>query len=229
MMKRFLIAAFLLCICVVSASAANRFAVCTTTCTWDNSSTAMWSTSSGGAAGASAPAITDDVIFDAATCVGGATCTATVNANLSIRSLVMGTCTATTTGCILDFSINNNNIAFADSSPALSISGTGTRTLRMGSGNWSFINSLGTMITAATSTNLTLTAGTSTIIATLTTAGGQTTTFNTGTGLTWGNFTLNANLSTGGRINMVGGTATFANVIVNGPNFGTKMAAAVTR
>src|SRR5258708_36798458 len=90
----------LLCLFTTVASAANRFAVCTTTCTWDGASTAMWSTSSGGATGASVPGASDPVIFDGSTCVGGTTCTTTVNTNPTIASLTMGSCTASTTGCI---------------------------------------------------------------------------------------------------------------------------------
>src|SRR5262245_672467 len=112
------------------ALAANRFAVCTTTCTWDGASTAMWSTTSGGGTGASVPGSGDAVILDAATCVGGTTCTITVNTNPTIQSLTMGACTASTTGCILDFSVNNNSPTLSVV-PSLSVTGTGTRNLKM--------------------------------------------------------------------------------------------------
>jgi hypothetical protein len=118
------------------AQAAARFAVCTTTCTWDNTSTAMWSTTSGGATGASAPVAADDVTLDANTCVGGTTCTITTFAGtISITSLTMSNCTASTAGCILDASANNTNFTISGSS-CYANGGSGTRTLNMGNGTW---------------------------------------------------------------------------------------------
>src|SRR5258708_7897020 len=159
-MRRLALALFFLCLATTVANAANRFAVCTTTCTWDGSSTAMWSTSTGGATGASVPGAADAVIFDAATCVGGTTCTTTVNTNFTILSLTMGACTATTTGCILDFSVNNNNVALT---AGFNISGTGTRTLKLGSSTVTLSTSSGVW-TATITTNLTFTPGTSNIV-----------------------------------------------------------------
>lgn len=163
-MKHFLrLAALLACLIAPSAAdAAARFLVaCTTSCTWDNSSTAIWSTTSGGAPGSSAPVAGDAVTLDANSCVGGVTCTITVNANLAMTSLTMGACTASTTGCILDFSANNNN---ATLSGLFSISGSGTRTLNMGSGTFTLTAATGVVFDATTTTNLTLSAGTSTLL-----------------------------------------------------------------
>lgn len=142
------------------SEAANRFAVCTTTCTWDNVSTAMWSTTTGGGTGASAPTSSDAVILDAATCVGGTTCTITVNANLNIGSITMGACTASTTGCILDFSANNNSVTIS----FFSGSGTGTRTLNMGSNTFTVTSASGTVWDNTTVANFTFNANTSTIL-----------------------------------------------------------------
>ncbi len=160
MMKRLILTLALFLDLTLSVDAANRFAVCVTTCTWDASSTTMWSTTSGGATGASVPGTSDSVVFDAATCVGGVTCTTTVNTNFTIQTLTMGACTASTTGCILDFSINNNSPTFNTS--GVNISGTGTRTLKMGSGTFSITGTSGVW-NAITVTNLTLTQGTSNI------------------------------------------------------------------
>jgi len=71
------------------------------------------------------PVSADNVTLDAATCVGGTTCTITVNTNFNITALTMGACTASTTGCILDFSINNNNVTLTGG--LFDVSGTGTR------------------------------------------------------------------------------------------------------
>ncbi len=184
MKKLFLIFLFL-CLATVSADAANRFAVCTATCTWDGASTAMWSTTTGGATGASVPGASDAVILDGATCVGGITCTITVNANLNISSLTMGACTASTTGCILDFSANNNSFA----ATTVSLTGTGTRTLKMGSGTWT-ITGTGTLWTLATATNMTLTPGSSNLV--LQANGIASGTFTTANGVTYGHITINA-------------------------------------
>lgn len=114
------------------ADAASRFGVCVTACTWDASDTTMWSATSGGTTGASVPGSGDTVTFDAATCVGGVTCTITVNATINVTSITAGACTASTTGCILDFSVNNNNVTAS----TVSFSGSGTRNIKGGTGTW---------------------------------------------------------------------------------------------
>lgn len=164
MMRKFLLAVAFLFLSFPATEAANRFAVCTVACTWDGASTAMWSASTGGATGASVPGSADAVIFDAATCVGGVTCTATVNTNPSISTLTMGACTASTTGCVLDFSANNNSITFNSVNGGLSVTGTGTRTLNMGNGTWTFVTNAGSAVDFTTTTSLTFNAGTSTIV-----------------------------------------------------------------
>lgn len=94
----------------------------------------MWSASSGGATGASVPGSSDTATFDAATCVGGVTCTITVNTTITIQTLTFGACTASTNGCILDFSVNNNDVNLTVG--GLSGTGTGTRNFKKGSGIW---------------------------------------------------------------------------------------------
>jgi hypothetical protein len=139
------------------AQAANRFAVCTVTCTWDGSSTAMWSTSTGGATGASVPGSSDTAIFDGATCVGGVTCTITTNTNPSITSITFSACTASTAGCILDFSANNN---FATLSGGITSTGSGTRTLKCGTNTWIFTGTAPVTYNGATNFTNTCTAAT---------------------------------------------------------------------
>lgn len=178
-MKRTAIGLLFLLFSVVAASAANRFAVCTTTCTWDGASTAMWSTTPGGATGASVPGAADDVVLDAATCVGGTTCTITVNTNFTVLSVTMGACTASTTGCVLDFSVNNNSPAMTGNSGGFSNTGTGTRRLNMGNGTWTISGSsnAGVYFNQGTDTNLTFNANSSTVA--FSGSGGQS--FNFGT------------------------------------------------
>ena len=179
------------------ADAAARFLVaCTTSCTWDNSSTLIWSTTSGGAAGSAAPTSADDVTLDANSCVGGVTCTITTNATISIKSLTTGTCTASTTGCVLDFSANNNSITVGGSGIGWNNSGTGTRAMKLGSGTFTLTDTNGNLWNWATTTNLTLTAGTSTILFSAVSLGNRQ--FLGGTAQTYYNFTVsNASANTG--------------------------------
>ena len=77
---------------------------------WTNSSTTNWSTSSGGASGASAPTTSDDVYFDANSNVGTGSFTVTTSStpncrNLTIQSLdgamtLAGTTNLTVAGSI---------------------------------------------------------------------------------------------------------------------------------
>lgn len=147
----------------VTVEAANRFVVCTTACTWDAADTTLWSAASGGATGASVPGSGDTVTLDAASCVGGTTCTVTVNGTVTVQSITMSACTASTAGCILDFSANNNNVTLTATAAFVSTS-SGLRTLAMGNGTWTLTATSGTPWNAAGATNFTLTRNSSTIV-----------------------------------------------------------------
>lgn len=151
-MIRVVFLALILCLMASSVDAANRFGVCTTTCTWDGASTAMWSTTSGGGTGASVPGSSDSVVFDANTCVGGTTCTITVNTNPTIQTLTFNACTASTTGCVLDFSVHNNNLTLSNQYLA---NGSGTRTIKCGTGTFTFTSTGGSLWQASGATNYT--------------------------------------------------------------------------
>lgn len=216
-MLRYLIVALALLLGGTCADAASRFAVCTVTCTWDGSSTAMWSATTGGATGASVPGSADTVTLDAATCVGGVTCTITVNTNPTIVSLTMGACSAATAGCVLDFSANNNSITLTSATTPFSASGTGTRTLNMGNGTWTLSGSptvSSTLWNILTTTNLTFSAGTSTIAFTGT--GAFPSSF-TGGGLTYATIAVSANVNRGGFV--INGANTFGTLTVAAPNY----------
>lgn len=213
-MKRFLLALAFICFDAISADAAARFAVCTTTCTWDGSSTAMWSTSSGGATGASVPGSADTVTLDAATCVGGTTCTIIVNTTVNVTSITFGACTASTAGCILDFATNNNNVTI---STTFSGTGIGTRTLSMGNGVWTFGGGASATWNFLTTTNLTLNINSSTMVW----VGASTSLSFFGGAKTWGALTINANSSNPATVYQFesGNSAnnTFASLTVNAP------------
>jgi hypothetical protein len=124
--------------------------------TWDNTGDTHWSLSSGGANNTTHPVTGDTATFDASS--GGGT--VTVNANLIFDALILGAFTGT-----LDFSANNNNVTFTGTAnPALSVTGTGTRTFNMGNGTWSFPQATGAaLVDFSTSTNLTFNANSSNI------------------------------------------------------------------
>lgn len=201
-----------------SADAANRFAVCTTTCTWDNTSTAMWSTSTGGATGASAPTSADAVIIDAATCVGGTTCTITTfSGTISAATITWNACTASTTGCIIDASSNNTNFTLSSSgATAFAGSGTGTRKWLAGTGTYTLtMSAANNCFDMTTSTNdqgsvfsgaTWICSGTTTVNTSRTWGGG---------GFSFGPTTFNAN--TGRAPMALTGVNTFASLTVNGP------------
>ncbi len=214
-MKRLTLSLIALFLLVCDASAANRFLTCNTACTITASDTTIWGTTTGGT-GASVPGSSDAVILDGATCVGGTTCTATMGAgyNPTWQSITMGACTASTTGCIFDWSVNNNSPTLTASN-AFSGSGTGTRNFKMGNGTWTISNNTAasTLWTMATTTNLTFTANSSTIVFSGNSTG--TLTFNGG-GLTYSTVTFNGASSRGGFI--IAGSNTIATLNVAAPN-----------
>lgn len=208
-MKKILLSIFLLLIGILPVNATAKFLIaCTTACTWDNTNDAIWSLSSGGANNTTHPVAADTVTLDANTCTAGVTCTITVNATISITSLTMGTCTASTTGCILDFSANDNNITMQ----TFSGTGTGTRTLNMGDGTWTLTATNGTVWDFTTATNLTFNANLSTIdfVATATNtrtwAGGS---------KTYNNVSVTNPASNTAKVRITGGSNTFANLSFN--------------
>lgn len=204
----------------VPADAAIRYAVCTTTCTWDNSSTAMWSATSGGSTGASAPVAGDVVNFDAATCVGGTTCTITTFAGtISAQQIVWGACTASTTGCIIDASVNNTNFtlsATGGSTGTFNGSGTGTRKWLAGTGTYSITDTSGSpLFTMATTTNDqgSVFSGATWSFSGTTTNGRSI----NGGGFSFGPTTINANTSRGSVT--ITGNNTWASMTVAAPTY----------
>lgn len=117
--------------------------------TWDGT-TNHFAITSGGTAIAAAPGSSDTVTFDGNS--GGGT--VTVSTNFNVVSVTMGAFTGT-----LDFSANNNSPTMQ----TFSGTGTGVRTLNMGSGTWTITGNNTNIFTLATTTNLTLNAGTSTV------------------------------------------------------------------
>lgn len=174
-LRNFVLAFALLVLGLVPADAASRFWVGGTG-TWDGSTTTHWAATTGGAGGQTVPAAGDTVTFDGAS--GGGT--VTVNTNFSIATLVAGAFTGT-----LDFSANNNSPTI---SANVDFGGTGTRTINMGSGTWTFTSvSQGNMFSIGNASGLTLSAASSTILLSAVATGTRTLNFN---GQTIGNLTV---------------------------------------
>jgi hypothetical protein len=157
----------------------------------------------------------DDVTLDAATCVGGTTCTITTFAGtISLNSLTMSLCTASTSGCVLDASANNTNFTLANNTTAFTSTGAGTRTMNMGNGTWT-LSGTSAIWTAAGSTNFTLNANSSTIAFTGTAAGQRE--LRAGTSKTYNNITVNSSVDR--FFQLSGATAIGINTLtITGPN-----------
>ena len=184
---------------------ANRFWVGGTG-TWDNSATTHWSTTTGGSSGASAPGTNDIAILDASS--GGGT--VTVNADLVLAQLTMGAFTGT-----LDFSANNNAVT----APIVSVSGTGTRTLNMGSGTWTITSAANRpCFDVTTTTGLTMSAASSAIVFTPSGTLSGSRGFATGGG-TYGTVTINNSATQKSRFFQINGGGTIATLTINPFNF----------
>ena len=129
--------------------------------TWDGSSTANWSATTGGAAGASAPTSGDVAIFDSLSGTGvcsvisGAVCSgftlnaSTMEVNLGANLNASG---AFTLG-LGTLTLNSNSLICT----TVSASGSGVRTINFGTGNINITGNNATVINLATSTNFTYT------------------------------------------------------------------------
>jgi hypothetical protein len=112
----------------------------------------------------------------------------------------------------LDWSVNNNNVTLTT---AFSGTGTGTRAWKMGNGVWTWTGT-GTVVDLSTITNLTLTAGSSTMVFTATT--GSLRSFSVGAaGLTFNSISVSANTS-GGPFFFNASAFTLTTLGITGPN-----------
>lgn len=172
---------------------------------WDTTNTNNWVTTTGGTNyGQTVPSSADSVTLDASS--GGGT--VTVNATISITTLTMGQF-----GGTLDFSANNNNITL---SGVMSITGTGTRTLNMGNGNWTLSAVSGNFVDFTVITGLTFNANSSNMIF----SGLMSATNNIilGTGLTYNTLTFNAQSTKFGFQLFNGAGTTITSMVINAPN-----------
>lgn len=190
--------------------------------TWDASSTANWSASTGGAAGASAPSVADVAIFDGNS--GAGTCT--TSGSLSIQGLTRGTAAATNltlggsltvsgaaTHLLNTLNLDNNVLTCL----TFSTSASGTRTLAFGAtGEIVITGNNTTVYSSSTATNLTVT-GTPKV--TLNYAGSTgTRSINAGGATTYSpsNPKINFNITAGTDIVSLGGNNVYGNVDFTG-------------
>lgn len=149
MMKRLLLGLFALCFLNLSANAAT----CTWqggTASWDGVNTASWSCGH-------VPISTDTVVFDATS--GGGTVTLNFGGTITVQSITMGAFTGT-----FDNSVNNNNITVSNTGNAFNGSGTGTRTIKLGTATYTLSSTGASVWQFAVVTNLTLQASSSSIV-----------------------------------------------------------------
>jgi len=150
--------------------------------------------------------------MDNNSCVGGTTCTVTVNTNFNINTLTISGCNASTTGCIIDFSVNNNSVTIQS---AYSDNGVNNANMKLGSATISIVaTGAGQTAWGHTTTGVTFTPGTSTIAISGTLTSSRT--FSRGSG-SYGTVSIAANTS-GGFVQFTTGTATIATLTVAGPN-----------
>lgn len=177
--------------------------------TWDNSTVANWSTTTGGGGGASVPGASDVAIFDGSS-PAGATVTTNYAPSLSGLTLNTGFTGTLTLGAALTTSGNLTVTqgSLDSASQTLTLGGfasnnsntrsitLGTSTITLNTANWSF----------GTSTNLTFSGASSDI-----TLNGSNRTF-AGGGLTYGNLTMPG----GGTTMNIQQANTFTNLTVTG-------------
>lgn len=168
--------------------------------TWDSSTTTHWAATTGGTGGQSVPGSSDTVTFDGSS--GGGT--VTVNTTVTVQSITCGAFTGT-----LDFSANNNNVTLS-AAAGMNLSGSGTRSIKLGNGTWNLTaTGNATVWTATTTTGLTFAANSSTIEISGTGRSNARTFI--GGGLTYNNLQVDANVAC-----VINSANTFNNISVAG-------------
>ena len=178
---------------------ANRFWVGGTG-TWDGSNTTSWSTTTGGAGGASVPGSSDIAIFDGSSGGGTVTVASSIGGTNTVQQITGGAFTGT-----LDFSANNPSITAG----IISFSGSGARTILMGTGTFTMTTTNGTIWDLATVTNLNGSSDFSTATYVLNGNGSGNRAFSGG-GRTYGPLSVTANSSRG--VTTLAGNNTFSSL-----------------
>lgn len=171
--------------------------------TWTGG-TGTWSTSNGASwSGGTVPANGDTIVFDGTSGGGTVSVDSSIN-GMSFTSITMGAFTGT-----VDFSVGNPNLTITS---VLSVTGTATRGLNLGSGTFTYTSTNGTFADFTTISGLTLTASASTFFyngAASVAAALQ------GGGASLGTLSVGAATSQGPLL--ITGGATFAGLSITGP------------
>lgn len=184
---------------------ASRFWVLGTD-SWTAANTAPWAATSNGAGGQSVPGSSDTVTFDANS--GGGTVTLNFGGTITIQSITMGAFTGT-----WDNSVNNNNMTLSSTGSAFNGSGSGTRTIRLGTATYT-LTATSCAWNFTTVTNLTYVGSSANIVFT---GSSGTRTINAGN-LSHGNVSFGAS-SGNGFCSISGSTTyTFASLAITAPN-----------
>jgi hypothetical protein len=171
--------------------------------TWDSSTTTNWSTTTGGAGGASVPGTSDDVTFDGSS--GGGTVTVNFGGLITILSITITNFTGT-----LDFTSQTSGVTLTGTT-GFGGGGAATKTLNLGSGTFTISNAGANWDSSGA--GLTLNAGTSTITFTASTGTSFQRFF--GGNKTYNNVTIGANAEQ--ALFLSGGGCTIAALTVNAP------------
>ena len=189
-------------------------------------STTKWSTTSGGASGASVPGTGDAVIFNASSGVG----IATLNVNADIQSLTMTGYTGTLAFGTNTISLNSTGAVYTGDStysvtgtPVINVTSTGSTAITVACGSPTEANSISFNFTGGTYTLDFLGPLTNARSANFTGFSGTWATVSNGT--LYGNLTLSSTMtfnSTGAGINFSSSSAT-QTVTSNGKSFGSSV------
>jgi len=182
------------------AEASNKFWVGGTG-TWDSVTTTHWSASSGGGGGVAPPGSTDVAIFDGSS--GGGT--VTVDSSVS-GATISGLTTSAFTGT-LDFSAIS---AFTIGASTWVDAATGSHTITMGNGSFTFPGTAGNPVLLTASANLTLNAASSTFVLAPSSSATNARTFNFG-GKTLGTVSVDGT-NQNGQSTVIAGTPTITNL-----------------
>jgi hypothetical protein len=185
--------------------------------TWDSTTTTNWAATTGGTGGQSVPGSADTVTFDASS--GGGTVTLNFGGTITIQSITLGAFTGT-----FDNSVNNNNMTLLAAGTAFNNSGTGTRTIKLGSATYSLSGNTAVW-NFQSAANCTYTGGLSTV--TFPNGGTGHRSFNTGGFTQHGNVIFGSSSGPGAGYS-IGGGGTLASLTITAPNFVQFTTAATT-
>lgn len=182
------------------AEAASRFWVGGT---GSFSDTAHWSATSGGAGGASVPGSSDTATWNGSSGGGTVTIDCAGPVTISVQSITMGAFTGTWNN-----STNNCNFSLSAAGSAMNLSGSGTRTINLGSATYTLTNSSGVVYDVTTATGLTYNATSSNVVFT----GAGENSIATAASLTHGNFTVSGEV-----FSFIGNTTTLSSLSATAP------------